>query len=51
MNDDGTVSRLGEIVEYKKRFGLRLISIADLVKYRVNSNCGLRAPGSRQGVL
>jgi 3,4-dihydroxy 2-butanone 4-phosphate synthase/GTP cyclohydrolase II len=51
MNDDGTVSRMGEIVEFKRRFGLKLISIADLVKYRVNSNCGLRAPGSRQGVL
>ncbi len=46
MNDDGTVSRLGEIVEFKRRFGLRLISIADLVKYRANSYCGLRAPGS-----
>jgi len=46
MNDDGTVSRLGEIVEFKRRFGLRLISIADLVRHRVNSHCGLRAPGS-----
>jgi 3,4-dihydroxy-2-butanone 4-phosphate synthase len=42
---------MGEIVEFKRRFGLKLISIADLVKYRVNSNCGLQAPGSRQGVL
>lgn len=46
MNDDGTVSRLGEIVEFKRRFGLRLISIADLVKHRANSYCGSRAPGS-----
>jgi 3,4-dihydroxy 2-butanone 4-phosphate synthase/GTP cyclohydrolase II len=46
MNDDGTVSRLPEIVAFKQRFGLRLISIADLVKHRTNSDCGLRAPGS-----
>jgi len=50
MNDDGTVSRLEQIVEFKRRFGLRLISIADLVRYRANSNCGLRAPGSPQRV-
>ena len=46
MNDDGTVARLGDIVEFKRRFGLRMISIADLVKHRVNSCCGLPAPGS-----
>ncbi len=46
MNDDGSVSRLPQILEFKKRFGLRLISIADLVKYRANSCCGLPSPGS-----
>ena len=46
MNDDGTVARLGDIVEFKRRFGLRMISIADLVKHRANSCCGLPAPGS-----
>lgn len=50
MNDDGTVSRMREIVEFKRRFGLKLISIADLVRHRANSNCGLRAPGSPQHV-
>ena len=50
MNDDGTVSRLAQIVDFKSRFGLKLISIADLVKYRANSNCGLRRPGSPQHV-
>jgi len=34
MNDDGTVSRLPEIVACKRRFGLRLISIAQLIEYR-----------------
>jgi 3,4-dihydroxy 2-butanone 4-phosphate synthase/GTP cyclohydrolase II len=46
MNDDGTVARLGAIVEFKRRFGLRLISIADLVRHRAKSCCGLPPPGS-----
>jgi 3,4-dihydroxy 2-butanone 4-phosphate synthase/GTP cyclohydrolase II len=50
MNDDGTVSRMAQIVDYKRRFGLRLISIADLVAFRANSNCAIRGQGSRQTV-
>jgi 3,4-dihydroxy 2-butanone 4-phosphate synthase/GTP cyclohydrolase II len=46
MNDDGTVARMGNIVEFKRKFGLRMISIADLVKHRAKSCCGLPAPGS-----
>jgi 3,4-dihydroxy 2-butanone 4-phosphate synthase/GTP cyclohydrolase II len=46
MNDDGTVARLPQIVDFKRRFALRMISIADLVKFRANSCCGLAAPGS-----
>jgi 3,4-dihydroxy 2-butanone 4-phosphate synthase/GTP cyclohydrolase II len=46
MNDDGTVSRMADIVEFKRRFGLRMISIADLVSHRAKSCCGLPAQGS-----
>jgi len=46
MNDDGTVARMGDIVEFKRKFGLRMISIADLVRHRTKSCCGLPAPGS-----
>jgi 3,4-dihydroxy 2-butanone 4-phosphate synthase/GTP cyclohydrolase II len=46
MNDDGSVARMGDILDFKGRFGLRLISIADLVKHRAKSCCGLPAPGS-----
>jgi len=46
MNDDGTVARMGNIVEFKRRFGFRMISIADLVRHRANSCCGLPARGS-----
>jgi len=41
MNDDGTVSRMPDIIEFKKRFGLRMVSIAALVEYRAKSCCGL----------
>jgi 3,4-dihydroxy 2-butanone 4-phosphate synthase/GTP cyclohydrolase II len=46
MNDDGTVARMGDITRFKDRFGLRMISIADLVRYRAKSCCALPAPGS-----
>jgi 3,4-dihydroxy 2-butanone 4-phosphate synthase/GTP cyclohydrolase II len=34
VNDDGTVQRLPQLVEFARRFGLRLISIASLIEYR-----------------
>lgn len=35
MNDDGTMSRLPELVEVAKKFDLKLVSIEDLVAYRM----------------
>lgn len=35
VNDDGTVQRLPELTEFKRKFGLRLISIAQLIEHRV----------------
>lgn len=35
MNDDGTMARLPDLIEIKKKFGLKLITIKDLVKYRM----------------
>lgn len=35
MNDDGTMARLPELVEVAKRFNLKLVSIEDLVAYRM----------------
>jgi 3,4-dihydroxy 2-butanone 4-phosphate synthase/GTP cyclohydrolase II len=43
MNDDGTVSRMPDIIEFKNRFGLRMVSIAALVAHRAKSCCGLPA--------
>ncbi len=34
VNDDGTVKRLPELVEFKKQHGLVLLSIAQLIEYR-----------------
>jgi len=34
VNDDGTVQRLPQLVEFKTRFGLKMISIAALIEYR-----------------
>jgi 3,4-dihydroxy 2-butanone 4-phosphate synthase/GTP cyclohydrolase II len=35
VNDDGTVQRLPELTEFKRKFGLRMISIAQLIEYRI----------------
>lgn len=35
QNPDGSMARLPELVDYAKRHGLKLISIADLISYRL----------------
>ncbi len=35
VNDDGTVQRLPQLLEFKKKFGLHLVSIAQLIEYRL----------------
>lgn len=34
MNDDGTMARVPELAEMAKRFNLKMVTIADLIKYR-----------------
>ncbi|MFP6854386.1 MAG: 3,4-dihydroxy-2-butanone-4-phosphate synthase [Opitutales bacterium] len=34
LNDDGTMARLPELIQFKKKHGLKLISIASLIEYR-----------------
>ncbi len=34
MNDDGTMARVPDLVPYARRHGLRIITVADLIKYR-----------------
>lgn len=38
MNEDGTMARVPELVEYSKEHGLKLITIADLIAYRLKSD-------------
>jgi 3,4-dihydroxy 2-butanone 4-phosphate synthase/GTP cyclohydrolase II len=37
MNEDGTMSRLPDLVKVSERFGLKIISIKDLVEYRLKT--------------
>lgn len=38
MNDDGTMARLPHLVEFGKRFGIKIVTIADLIKYRLKKD-------------
>src|SRR3970282_2396394 len=35
MNDDGTMARTPQLVEFCKQHGLQLLTIADLIRYRM----------------
>jgi len=37
MNDDGTMARVPDLIEYSKKHGLKMITIADLIEYRRKS--------------
>jgi 3,4-dihydroxy 2-butanone 4-phosphate synthase/GTP cyclohydrolase II len=37
QNPDGSMARLPQLAEYARRHGLRLISIADLIRYRLDT--------------
>ena len=34
LNEDGTLARVPDLIDYKKKHGLKMISIADLIEYR-----------------
>ncbi|HHU35165.1 MAG TPA: bifunctional 3,4-dihydroxy-2-butanone-4-phosphate synthase/GTP cyclohydrolase II [Bacteroidetes bacterium] len=35
MNDDGTMSRLKDLIKIREKFGIKIISIQDLIKYKL----------------
>jgi len=37
MNEDGSMARLPELLELTKKFNLKIVSIADLIAYRIRS--------------
>jgi 3,4-dihydroxy 2-butanone 4-phosphate synthase/GTP cyclohydrolase II len=42
MNDDGTMARMPQLLEFGERHGLKIISIADLVAYRMRKELLVR---------
>lgn len=37
LNEDGTMARLPQLVEIAERFGMKIVSIEDLIKYRIKN--------------
>lgn len=42
MNEDGTMARLADLRKVADRFGLKLVSIKDLIAYRMKAECQIR---------
>lgn len=42
MNDDGTMARIPQLVEFCRRHGLKMISVADLIRYRLQNERHIR---------
>ncbi len=42
MNDDGTMARVPQLMEFAKKFGLKIITIKDLIAYRVKKESLVR---------
>ena len=42
MNDDGTMARVPDLMVFKDKFGLKIITIADLVEYRMKTETLVR---------
>ena len=43
MNEDGTMARVPELAKFAKRHGLLMITIADLIKYRMRTESLVQA--------
>ncbi len=46
MNEDGTMARLNDLTAFAMRHGLKLISVADLIKYRMRNERLVRCVAS-----
>jgi 3,4-dihydroxy 2-butanone 4-phosphate synthase/GTP cyclohydrolase II len=42
MNDDGTMARVPQLIEFSKKFGLKIVTIKDLIAYRVKKESLVR---------
>lgn len=39
MNDDGTMARVPELIKFARKHGLKMVTIKDLIKYRMQNEC------------
>jgi 3,4-dihydroxy 2-butanone 4-phosphate synthase/GTP cyclohydrolase II len=39
MKEDGTMARMPDLVEFAKKHDLKIITVADLIKYRLKTDC------------
>jgi 3,4-dihydroxy 2-butanone 4-phosphate synthase/GTP cyclohydrolase II len=46
MNPDGTMARVPQLAKFARRHGLLMITIADLIKYRMQTECFVRRVAS-----
>ena len=42
MNDDGTMARRPELIEFGKKHGIRVVSVADLIRWRLRNEVLIR---------
>ena len=47
VNDDGTMKRLPQLIEFKEKFGLKMISIEQLIAYRLKAEKLVEKIGER----
>ena len=45
MNEDGTMSRMPQLLEFGRRFGLKVVTVADLITYRLEREYFVKATG------
>jgi len=48
MNEDGSMARVPQLIEFCQQHGLKLISVADLIRYRLSNETYLRPHKSGQ---
>lgn len=38
MSEDGTMARVPQLMKYSRKFGIKIITVADLIEYRIKNN-------------
>ena len=46
MNEDGTMSRVPQLVQFCQRYGFKMISVADLIRYRMQTESFIEPEGT-----